>query len=139
MDITAVPFNRLIGIAQARQEGRLLSLPNDARYTNHLGTVHAAALLALAEASSGEYLIRELGGISFEVVPVVRRVEAKFRKPAHGGISSTVNVTPEAKAEFIATLTTRGRALIEIPVDVRDESETHALAATVEWFVARKE
>lgn len=139
MDITAIPFNRLIGIAQAPQEGRMLSLPKDERYTNHLGTVHAAALLALAEASSGEYLIRELGGLPFAVVPVVRRVEAKFRKPAQGAIYSAVKVAPETKAEFVSTLTIRGRALIEIPVDIHDETETHALAATVEWFVARKE
>jgi acyl-coenzyme A thioesterase PaaI-like protein len=139
MDITAIPFNRTVGIARSSRDGSLLSLPDDVRYTNHLGTVHAGALLVLAEASSGEYLIRELGSVPFPIVPVVRRVEAKFRKPALGAVSSSVSVPPEKRAEFIATLAGRGRALLEIHVDVRDEHDTHALAATIEWFVARKE
>ena len=60
----------------------MLSLPDDIRYTNHLGTVHASALMALAEATSGAYLISALNGVEFKVLPVVRRVEARFRKPA---------------------------------------------------------
>jgi acyl-coenzyme A thioesterase PaaI-like protein len=88
MDIVSLPFNQLVGITHSGNKGSVLSLPNDLRYTNHLGTVHAAALLALAEATSGEYLIRELKSIGFEVVPVVRRLEAKFRKPAVGAVFS---------------------------------------------------
>ena len=139
MNITDLPFNRFIGIARSEKEGSVLSLPNDLRYTNHLGTVHAGALLALAEATSGDYLIKELQGIGFDVLPVVRRVEAKFRKPANGAIYSTVNIAPEKKEEFVSMLTTKGRALLEIPVDVHDENGTHALAVVLEWFVARKE
>lgn len=138
MEITDLPFNRFLGLERAPQESAALSLPGDVRYTNHLGTVHASALLALAEATSGDYLIRELSGWEFEVVPVVRRLEAKFRKPAAGAVTSTCNVAPETRAEFVATLKTKGRALIEIAVDVHDEHGTHALAATIEWFVARR-
>lgn len=139
MDITALPFNRLIGLERAAADGALLALPNDLRYTNHLGTVHASALLALAEATSGEYLIQQMREIDFAVLPVVRRVEAKFRKPAQGAVSSRAQVAPEKRDEFVATLRTRGRALIEIAIDVHDEHGTHALAATIEWFVARQD
>ena len=139
MNVTDLPFNRFLGIAIAQNEGSVLSLPNDVRYTNHLGTVHASALLALAEATSGEYLIRELSDIGFEVWPVVRRFEGKFRKPAIGAVSSKVTVSPETKEAFISTLKGKGRALLEVAVDVHDEHGTHALAAVVEWLVARKE
>ena len=54
MDITLIPFNALVGIEYADAEGALLQLPSDPRYLNHIGTVHASAMLALAEASSGE-------------------------------------------------------------------------------------
>ena len=139
MNITDLPFYNFIGIAHAQKEGCVLTLPNDARYTNNLGTVHASALLAVAEASSGDYLIRELDGIGFEVLPVVRRLEAKFRKPAFGAVFSKMSVSKEKRDEFISTLRSKGRGLLEIPVDVHDEKGTHALAAVVEWFVARKE
>ena len=52
MKITDLPFNQLIGITAAEKDDGMLCLPNDVRYTNHLGTVHASALLALAEATS---------------------------------------------------------------------------------------
>lgn len=139
MDVTALPFNRLVGIARSDKGCGALTLPADVRYTNHLGTVHAGALLTLAEAASGEFMVKEFTGLGFEVLPVVRRLEAKFRKPASGAIVASVRLAPEKKDEFLATLTTKGRALVELDVDVHDGSGTHALAARIEWFVARKE
>lgn len=139
MNITDLPFNRFIGIARTQADGAVLALPGDDRYGNHLGTVHASALLALAEATSGEHLIRRFPDLGFGVVPVVRRVEAKFRKPALGAVHSKSSVPPEQEAEFRTTLTAKGRALITISVEVFDEHDAHALTATFEWFVARKE
>lgn len=138
MQITELPFNRLIGIQHAETEDALLALPADVRYTNHLGTVHASALLALAEATSGEFLIREIGSIGFEVIPVVRKLESKFRKPAQGAINSKVNVGANEVDQFVQTLKEKGRAIISIGVNVFDENETHALSSTVEWFVTKK-
>ena len=49
MDVTRLPFNRLIGLEAADiDSGFLVTLPEGDQYTNHLGTVHAAALLAVA-------------------------------------------------------------------------------------------
>lgn len=139
MEITDLPFNRFIGLARASSGGAVLALPGDDRYGNHLGTVHAGALLAVAEATSGEYLLQTFSDMGFPVVPVVRRVEAKFRKPARGAVHTKWSVTPEAAAEFRSALTAKGRALIDVPIDVFDEHGAHALSATFEWFVARQE
>ena len=68
MDVTDLPFNALIGIERAEANNALLRLPSDPRYLNHLGSVHASALLALAEASSGEFLLRHFGS-SEGIVP----------------------------------------------------------------------
>lgn len=80
---TDLPFNRHVGIQRSSDAMRLLALPSGEQYLNRLGTVHAGALLALSEASSGVFLLRQFGSIA-GVVPMVRRVEAKFRKPAYG-------------------------------------------------------
>ena len=54
MDISQLPFNQLIGLELASPDSDLLiSLPAGVQYTNHLGTVHGSALLAVAEAGSG--------------------------------------------------------------------------------------
>jgi len=91
--VTELPFNSFLGIQTAAEPARLLQLPSDKHYLNHLGTVHASAQLALAEASSGELLLRHFGSAQ-GIVPVVRRLEAKFRRPANGVVTSTAGVTP---------------------------------------------
>lgn len=54
MDVTALPFNQLVGLEPASPEsGFLVALPADPEHGNHLGTVHASALLTVAEAGSG--------------------------------------------------------------------------------------
>ena len=84
MDVTELPFNRLVGVEPAAVgSGFLVSLPAGPQYANHLGTVHAVALLAVAEAGAGAFLARQ-AGVAAGVVPVVRRLEAKFRRPATG-------------------------------------------------------
>ncbi len=73
MDVTALPFNRLLGLEPAPSgSGFLVSLPDGPQYTNHLGTVHASALLAAAEAGSGAFLVRQFGEAS-GYLPVFRR------------------------------------------------------------------
>lgn len=132
--VTELPFNAFIGLQTPANAEKLLQLPSGGQFLNHLGTVHASALLALAEASSGEFLLRHFGS-SDGVVPVVRRIEAKFRKPANGAVSSAASATPEALDQLNTDLAAKGRALIPITVELHDESGTHALTATVEWFI----
>jgi len=134
--VTELPFNRFLGIEAASKAGQLLRLPSGTHYLNHLGTVHASAQLALAEASSGEFLLRALGP-AVGVVPVVRRLESKFRKPANGAVTSTVTTPPQSLESFRADLAAKGRAIISIAVELHDESGAHTLSATVEWFITR--
>lgn len=132
--VTELPFNRFLGLETAPEPPQLLRLPAGAQYLNHLGTVHASAQLALAEASSGEFLLRPLGSTS-GVVPVVRCLDSKFRKPAQGAITATT--AAGALEQLGADLAAKGRAMISVAVELHDESGTHTLSATVEWFITR--
>lgn len=134
--VTELPFNRFLGLESSPDPAQLLRLPAGPHYLNHLGTVHASAQLALAEASSGEFLLRFLGPDS-GVIPVVRRLESKFRKPANGSLTSTVSTPPETLDQLRADLTAKGRAIVSISVELHDESGAHTLSATVEWFITK--
>jgi acyl-coenzyme A thioesterase PaaI-like protein len=138
MDVTQLPFNRLIGLEPAAKDsGLLVGLPDGLQYTNHLGTVHACALLAAAEAGSGAFLVQHMGeGAGF--VPVVRRLEARFRKPAIGRVWARATVPPEEVARWSAELASRGRVSALVPVEVVDAAGVVVLSAAVEWFIARR-
>ena len=137
VSVTELPFNKFVGIQRAADAAHLLRLPAGQHYLNHLGTVHASAQLALAEASSGEFLLRHLASAE-GIIPVVRRIEAKFRKPANGSIISSVTTSPQMLAEFETELSARGRVLIPIFVEIHDESGAHTLSVSVEWFIQRE-
>lgn len=137
VNLLAIPFNRHLGLERSGKPGCLFSLPAKPCYTNHLGTVHAGALLALAEASSGEFMAREFGDLAAGVVPVVRRVEAKFRRPARGAVHARGRVEEPVRKAFLNSLAEKGRATIEVHVDLIDDDEVPLVLARVEWFVAR--
>jgi acyl-coenzyme A thioesterase PaaI-like protein len=134
--VTELPFNSFLGLESSPDPAQLLRLPAGPHYLNHLGTVHASAQLALAEASSGEFLLRSLDPDS-GVIPVVRRLESKFRKPANGAITSTVTTPLETLDQLRADLAAKGRAIVSITVEIHDESGAHTLSASFEWFITK--
>ena len=136
MDVSNLPFNKLIGLQLATTEsGFQTYLPNDKQYTNHLGTVHASALLAVAEAGSGVFLAQMFSEYS-NLVPVVRKIEAKFRKPGAGQVSARCAVASDVCTNWVTELNKRGRLSAPIPVEVVDATGNIVLSATVEWFIS---
>lgn len=133
--VTELPFNSFLGLESCPEGGRLLRLPAGDQYLNHLGTVHASALLALAEAASGECLLQHFG-TSDGIVPVVRRLEAKFRKPASGEVGAKASLSEEQVVQLKEGLAVKGRATVTVQVELYDSAELHVLSATVEWFVS---
>jgi acyl-coenzyme A thioesterase PaaI-like protein len=134
--VTELPFNRFLGLRHAPADSdALLALPESPDYANHLGTVHASAQLALAEATSGEFLLRHLPSLD-GLVPVVRRLEAKFRRPANGALTSRASADAAKLAALLADIARKGRALIAVQVEVLDASGVVTLNADVEWFLA---
>jgi acyl-coenzyme A thioesterase PaaI-like protein len=134
--VTTLPFNRHVGVQKSTTGEGLLEIPAGEQFLNHIGTVHAGAQLALAEACSGEFLLNALSNQT-GIVPVVRRVEAKFKKPANGRVTARINTSLTAFGESFAELEAKGRCLLTIHVDLHDQQGQHSLAASFDWFVAK--
>jgi acyl-coenzyme A thioesterase PaaI-like protein len=138
LDIIEVPFNSFIGIERASQSSEvLLKLSNSPNYKNHLDTVHASVQFALAEACSGEYLLSRFNGNSSDYVPVVRRVEVKYKKPATGEIYAKAQVSDDEFQRFINALQAKSRAMLSISVDIVDSNNIITMSASIEWFVQK--
>jgi hypothetical protein len=138
MDITEVPFNHFLGIRKSQGDGRqLLELDNLPVYRNHLGTVHAGAQLALAEAASAEFLLRTFDGAPAGALAVVRRVQAKFRNLVNGKVFARVDCPPAELARFSKALDARGKALVSVNVDILDGEGVVGMTSVIEWFVQR--
>jgi acyl-coenzyme A thioesterase PaaI-like protein len=114
-----------------------LLLPADPKYLNHLGTVHASAQFSLAEAASGQWLLDRFGAAAAEYAAVVRRADLKFRRPATGELTAQASAPPEEAERFLETLTRRGRATMEVRVEVLAADGSATLESVFEWFAQR--
>lgn len=134
VSVTAIPFNRFLGL---QTNGAGLTLPADQNYHNHLGTVHAAAQFALAEAASGQWLLSRFGAEASHHVAVVRHANVKFRRPAAGELTAQADTAPSEVERFLDSLARRGRASIEVHVRLLDVRGSLTLEASFEWFAQR--
>jgi len=135
MDVTKLPFNQHVGLSPSGAPHHMLELPEAPHLANHLGTVHASAQFALAEATSGQCLLVSFPDLEGKVLAVVRSFNGKFRAPANGPLRSTASIADEARQKLDADLQQRGRGLVAVEVEVRDLSGALTLAASFEWFV----
>lgn len=140
MDVTQIPFNKLLGICKCSgpDEG-LLMLRKGECYTNHLNTVHAGAQFALGEAASGEYLLQRFKAFVEKetIIPVVRNAEVKFRKAGTGEIKATAAISDDVAGRTMESIEKKGRALIPVSVIISDSSGNITMTATYEWFVQK--
>lgn len=139
IDITKVPFNQLLGISLSNQADYLLQLDNRKEYTNHLDTVHAAALFALAEGSGAQLLLKAFPEeIIDNVIPVLRKVDVYYKKPAVGVIKSKAILKDNTIDNISSELQTKKRVLITTIVELFDEQNVKVFVANFEWFVVLK-
>ena len=111
-------------------------LDNRPEYRNHLDTVHASALFALAEATSGYFLLNEFSELT-GIVPVVRRVETKYKKPAMGFVFSKAKFQEIEKKEIVVVLIQRKRTLLKVEVFLFDDKDVLVMESVFEWFITK--
>ena len=138
MNITEIPFNKFLGISLANNKDYLLQLDARPEYTNHLGTVHAAALFTLAEGSGAQFLLNCFPDQANDVIPVVRKVEVTYKKPAIGVIVSTAHFKSNTVENIQLQLTTKKRASLITTVELFDSAGNRVFMADFEWFVTLK-
>ncbi len=136
-NVLDLPFNKILLIKKSDVPDTIFMLEDEQKYQNHLGTVHASAQYALAEATSGEIIERNLGQWNGAYLPVVRRVEVKYKKPAKGRLFSTGNIDSDSVINAKKELSDKGRILIDVPVKIEDEEKDATFEGTFTWFIAR--
>ncbi len=137
MDITQLPFNRIIGIQKCEENtDGIFQLSADPKYLNHVDTIHASAIYSLGEASSGEFLSRNLEVDIEKVLPILRRADIKYRKPATGQVYAKGVYEKEDWDKFHETYFKKKRALIAFQIEILNVEKIVVATANYEWFVS---
>ena len=137
MNLKDIPFAKLLDISESNSEF-LFELSDDEKYTNHLGTVAAAAQFSLAEFASGQWMLNSFPDIATQVIPVLRKSEVKFRKPAIGRVRARAIVNDESRDQFLTDLTQRKHALVAILIELVNDDLEIVMSGTYEWFIQLK-
>ena len=138
MKPTDLALNQAMGMRDGPPGAKhLLELPLTPLLRNHLGTMHAAAQFALAESASGECLRREFPALVGTVVPVVRGVSMKYRKPATGDLFAFAQPDADTRQNLVANLATRSATRATVEVELKDADGTVTFVGQFEWFIAK--
>ncbi|WP_052746149.1 YiiD C-terminal domain-containing protein [Sulfurovum lithotrophicum] len=129
---TDIPFVRFIGI---KEKEEILSLDLKKNVCNHVETIHAAAQFTLAETESGMRLQSLFPELEQKVIPLVRDAQIKYKKPAAKKITAHSFVEEEAIEKFKTQFGKKGRALLQIRVEIRDIDDTLTSETYITWFV----
>ena len=127
----------LVGLVGIKQDGDELSLEYKGDILNHVKTIHASAQFTLAETQSGLYLQNIFPELEGKVVPLLRDSKVKYKKPALKKIVAYASANDENICKFKEQLLKKGRASIEVNVDVKDIDGICTAQATFTWFVQK--
>ncbi|MDZ4667909.1 MAG: DUF4442 domain-containing protein [bacterium] len=138
MDILKIPFHYLVGINNCLNDEFIYEIDEKPEYLNHLGTIHACMQLTLAEATAGEFLLREFKEYESAFIPVVRRTNAKYNKPANGKLCSKAAFFELSKSQILDELNSKNRCLLKINVEIFDAGYNKTLSVIFDWFITKK-
>lgn len=139
MNILEVPFHQFLHIEESQDSNFIFKIQERPQFLNHLGTIHACVQLSLAEATSGEYLLKQFYELKDDVIPVIRKTEVKYQKPANGTLVSIATFSKVNKEDIYNDLTKKNRAIVPIKVELFNEADSKTLSAVFDWFVAKKQ
>ncbi|HEX3609035.1 MAG TPA: DUF4442 domain-containing protein [Solirubrobacterales bacterium] len=112
----------------------LVTLPERAELTNHVGSQHAGALFTAAEAASGAAFIGAFAERLGEITPLARSAEISYEKIARGPIEARAKLGVPA-ADALATLDADGKVVFPCEIELTDASGLRVATAKVHWHV----
>ena len=134
-----LPFVRLLGISidEIGAGTSKVSLPDDPKLHNHLGTQHAGALFTLAETASGAAMAGGFAELILGLRPVAKESRIQYQKLARGATRAEGRV-PGDLAALKAQLAQDGKVAFPVAVDIFDAEGTLAAQVTVDWYLSQK-
>ncbi|WP_251373670.1 YiiD C-terminal domain-containing protein [Janthinobacterium sp. JC611] len=134
-----LPFVRLLGISidEIGAGTSKVSMPEDPKLNNHLGTQHAGALFTLAETASGAAMAGGFAELILGLRPVAKSSRIAYQKVARGATRAEGRV-PGDLAALKAQLAQDGKVAFPVAVDIFDAEGTLAAQVTVDWYLSQK-
>ena len=107
-------------------------LANRPRVQNHVGGLHAAAMVLLVESVTGLVVAMNVPG---ESMPIIRTLDVSFQRRAEGALTAEATLAPEESDR----IQTSPIGKIDVPVTVTDAADRAPIDCTLQWAWLPKE
>jgi len=104
----------------------IICLPNNKKVRNHIGQVHAAATVLLAETASGMIVGMN---IPDDRLPLMKSLSAKYIKRSRGAQKAVASLNPEQ----IDLIRSTEKGEVNVPVRLTDETDEEVVIAEMIW------
>jgi acyl-coenzyme A thioesterase PaaI-like protein len=111
----------------------IVRLDNKKKIRNHIGQIHAAAMILLAETATGLVVGMNVGEDS---VPVIKTLKADFVKRSQGEMKAVAELT-EDQIQLIRT-TEKGETWVKVAVTDAENKEPILIEALWAWTPKRR-
>ena len=108
------------------KEKVVISLKNKSKVRNHIGQIHAAAMILLAETATGMVVGMNLPD---DKIPLVKSLDTKFVKRSTGAMKATATLTNEQCEKML----NEPKGDVAVAVEVTDELGVTPIICNVVW------
>ncbi|TYL45626.1 DUF4442 domain-containing protein [Nocardioides sp. BGMRC 2183] len=102
---------------------------------NHFGSAYAGSLFTVAEVLGGLYASTSL--VLEGAVPLVKRLEIDFRRPANTDVVARARLTEDEISRILAETEEHGKSNFQLETEVTDEAGT-VVATTLGHYQMRR-
>jgi acyl-coenzyme A thioesterase PaaI-like protein len=133
--LATVPFAHRADLDVVHAEGGhvVVRIPNQPANQNHVGTVHAAALVLVGETAGGLALLNEPRLAGFMLL--AKGLSIRYRKPATGACSASARITEADVDTALAALAERGKVDVPLAIELRNDAGELLAEMTVDYHL----
>ena len=136
--IATVPFAHRADLEVVHAEGGhvVVRIPNEKPNQNHVGMVHAAALVLVGETAGGLAILNHprLSGYLL----LAKGLAIRYRKPGLTACSASAHLTEEQVDGAIAAIESAGKTDLPLAVEIRNEAGELVSEMTVDYHLRKK-
>ena len=136
--LATVPFAHRADLEILVAEGGHVAvrIRNEPKNQNHVGTLHAAALVLVGETAGGLAILNEPSLSGFRLV--AKGLQIRYRKPASTAVTATARISAEQVAVTLATLDSVGKADLPLSIELLNEEGAAVAELTVDYHLRKQ-
>ncbi|MEN9868407.1 MAG: hypothetical protein RL748_3997 [Pseudomonadota bacterium] len=137
--MNTLPFVKTCGIQieEIGQGTSRVSMPEDGKLNNHLGSQHAGAMFTLAETASGAAMAGGFAELIMGLRPVAKEARIQYVKVAQGATHAKARVPGDIGA-LKQVLQSEGKIAFPVEVDIFDSTDALVAQVQVDWYLSSK-